>query len=111
LQPKNVLLNIGRNDLFYGIASGTWQANYASIVSQLQAAGINVIHLMPIPETTQDQTALTTFINSTYPTANKIDVSGSWVNGTDLSSDNTYPNPAGDTLIANTVVANSSMFV
>jgi hypothetical protein len=40
----------------------------------LQAAGINVIHLMPIPETTQD---LTTFINSTYPTANKIDVSGS----------------------------------
>jgi lysophospholipase L1-like esterase len=111
LQPRNVILNIGRNDLKYGIASATWQANYASIVSQLQTAGINVVHLMPIPETQQDQTALTSFINTTYPSANKIDVTSAWVNATDLSADTIHPNPAGHTLIANTITANLSMFV
>jgi lysophospholipase L1-like esterase len=108
--PTNVILNIGRNDLANGVATGTWQANYQSIVSQLQAAGINVVHLMPIPETVQDQTALTSFINSTYPSAHKIDVTSAWVNGTDLATDGIHPNPAGHTLIANTILANTAMF-
>lgn len=111
LSPRNVLLNVGRNDLFYGIGSGTWQANYASIVSQLRAAGINVVHLMPIPETIQDQSALTAYINTAFPGDNKIDVSGSWVSVTDLSSDGIHPTPAGNIKIANAVVANASMFV
>jgi len=106
-----VLLNIGRNDLFDGVATATWEANYQSIVSQLRAAGINLVHLMPIPEVTQNQAALTSFINATYPTDNKMDVTSAWVNATDLSGDNTHPTPAGETLIATTVIANSSFFM
>ena len=106
-----MLLNIGRNDLFDGVATATWEANYQSIVSQLRAAGINLVHLMPIPEVTQNQAALTSFINATYPTDNKMDVTSAWVNATDLSGDNTHPIPAGETLIATTVIANSSFFM
>jgi hypothetical protein len=85
--------------------------NYQSIVANGVANGANAVHLMPIPETTQDQSALTAFINATYPTGKKIDVSGAWVNATHLSADGTHPNAAGHTLIANTILANSGLFV
>jgi lysophospholipase L1-like esterase len=111
LKPKTVLLNIGRNDLASGVASATWQANYQSIVANAVAAGANVVHLMPIPETTQDQSTLTAFINATYPSGLKIDVSPAWVNATHLSADGTHPNAAGHTLIKNTILANSGLSV
>lgn len=103
--PVYAILCIGRNDLASSVATGTWQTNYQNIVTALQNAGITVIHLLPIPETVQSQTALTTFINTTYPSGLKIDVSGGWVSGTMLSSDNIHPNEYGDRYIASQIIA------
>lgn len=104
-KPKNLILNIGRNDLAASVPTATWQANYQSIVSQFQAIGTNIIHLLPIPETNTDQSSLKSFIQSTYPTGKMIDVSPTWSNGTDLASDNIHPTAAGHVLIANYVNA------
>ena len=105
-KPRYAIVNIGRNDLNAGVPSATWQANYQTIVSTLKAAGVTVIHLMPIPETSiADQSTLTNFINSTYPNDGKIDVSGSWNNSVHLSADTVHPSPEGHRLIANAILA------
>ena len=103
LGPKYVILNIGRNDIANAVAAATYQANYVSIVNALVAAGIKVIHLTPIPETTVTQTVLDTFVRTTYPST-FIDSTISWVNATHLGSDNIHPNVSGHRLLANTIV-------
>jgi len=80
-----------------------WRSEYESIVSEAQAAGIQVIHLLPIPESC-DQTALTTFIKTTYPNAPMIDVSQEWLPDY-LSADGSHPNQAGHAYIANQILA------
>jgi hypothetical protein len=105
LKPQYAILNIGRNDLASGVPTATWEANYEAIVDTLKAAGVTVIHLLPIPElVVPNQSVLTNFINSTYPSDGKIDVSGMWNNSVDLSSDNIHPNPDGMRLIANAIL-------
>ena len=105
-KPKYAIVNIGRNDLGTGVPTATWEANYETIVSALKAAGITVIDLMPIPETNlSNQSALTNFIDATYPSDGKIDVSGSWNNSINLFSDGIHPNAAGHRLIANAVLS------
>lgn len=101
-RPKYAILCIGRNDLASGVSSGTWQANYQTIVNTLSAAGTTVIHLLPIPETTQDQSALKTWITANY--TRTIDPSVGWVNGNYLSSDNIHPNAAGHAFVATTIL-------
>ena len=107
MKPKSVLLNIGRNDLANSVATATWQANYSSIVSQLKAAGIKVTHLLPIPETTQaDQSALKTYITTTFAGDGMIDPSAGWSNSTMLSSaDGTHPSQIGHAYIASLILA------
>ena len=101
--PTNAVLFIGRNDL--GVTPEvTWKANYASIVSQLQAAGINVWHQLPTPEAVLDQSVLTTYINSTYPANRIISVPAGWVVGTDVSSDGIHLTIAGALKVANNIL-------
>jgi len=105
IKPKYAILNIGRNDLASGVASATWQANYSNIVNKLSLAGITVIHLLPIPETTiADQSVLNTWINATYPSGLKIDPSIGWVNGTMLSSDGVHPTEYGHAYISKLII-------
>jgi lysophospholipase L1-like esterase len=105
IKAKYAILAIGRNDLGSGVASGTWQTNYANIVTQLESVGTIVIHLLPIPETTiTDQSALNTWINATYPTGLKIDPSVGWNNATMLSSDTVHPNATGYLFIAKKII-------
>jgi len=73
LAPKNVLMWIGCNDLRNSVPSATWQANYASIVSNAQAAGATVWHVLSPPEDVLDVTPLNTWINATYPASRIID--------------------------------------
>ena len=71
-RPKNVLLCIGRNDVASGIPLATTQANYQSIVSQCQAAGASVFHLISPPESTSFDATLNTFntwLKTTYGSA------------------------------------------
>ena len=106
LKPHAVILNIGRNDIGAGVSFSVYSANYASIVSQLQAAGITVYHLLPIYETVASQSPLTSFINSTYPTANIVDAglqNYSATASTVLAPDGIHPNIFGHQVIARAV--------
>ena len=104
-KPTAVLLNIGRNDLANSIATATWQANYSSIVSQLKSAGITVVHLLPIPETGQDQSALKTYIQTTFSGDAMVDPSTGWSNSTMLYSDGIHPTATGHGYIAGQILA------
>ncbi|QMV49786.1 MAG: GDSL lipase and tail fiber [Cryophage ML09] len=104
LNPTYVLLCIGRNDIANAIAAATYQANYIAIVNALVAAGITVIHLTPIPETTVSQTVLDTFVRSQYP-GQFIDSSVGWVNATHLGSDGTHPNVDGHRFLSSLIVS------
>lgn len=106
---KTVILNIGRNDVVNGVTTATWQANYASIVASLKAKGATVVHLLAIPEVAA-QTGLNTYINATYSSDSRIDVSGSWDNATMLSpSDNVHPNIKGNNYIASQIIASGTI--
>jgi lysophospholipase L1-like esterase len=100
--PATVIVCMGRNDL-QGIPEATWKANYASSISQLKAANIQVVHLLPIPEYNIDQTPLKDYINTTYPSDIRIDPSIGWSNATMLMGDQIHPNASGHTHIANTI--------
>jgi len=115
LRPRYILLMIGGNDLAGGVAIGTAQANYQTIVNTLTAAGIIVYHCLPTPRDATDYTTWNTWISSTYQK-----VIDTWTPlkgaGTDLaaaydSGDGTHPNTAGHTLIANTILATVSTIV
>jgi hypothetical protein len=104
-KPQFVLLNIGRNDIIGSFTAGT---AYSAAVTALQGCGITVVHMLPIPETMiSDQSSLTNFINTTYPSACKIDPSTGWSNAVDLGIDSVHPNTLGRLLIAKDVYASS----
>ena len=73
LSPKKVLLNIGSNDKRYGITYAVWESNYDSIVSQLEAAGIDVYHLLQLNENVLTFTDYNTHITSTYASTRIVD--------------------------------------
>lgn len=68
LNPLRVWINIGRNDIASGQSSGTWQANLASLVSQFEAAGFEVILVTPFAsnvDVTPVRTYMYTFTGNT----------------------------------------------
>lgn len=108
--PQYLVLMLGGNDIRFGVASGTWQANYASIVSQAQAAGITVIHCAAPPDDTTNVKPHLTWLQSQYSgvidTFNPLTTTPN--TSTDLAAaydggDGTHPNDAGMALIASTV--------
>ena len=108
LKPKLVVLNIGRNDLASSVTTGTWQANYTSIVTQLTGAGIKVIHLLPIPETL-DQTALYNYIVSTYGLKNCINPIADYNTTNFNSTDNVHPNANGNQFLADLILSSNKL--
>jgi len=102
--PTYAILNLGRNDLASSVSSSTWQANYTAIVDSLENAGIDVIHLLPIPENSGlNQSALRSWILANYP-GQTVDTTG-FVRATMVSSDNIHPNELGYKQIAKNIVA------
>lgn len=114
LRAKYVVICVGRNDLASNVNSSTWQSNYSAIVTLLKSRGSIVIHLLPIPETTQDQSALKSWIETTYPYDFKVDPSVGWSNASMLSIDSIHPNATGMNHIATKITefftANSIVF-
>lgn len=100
LRPSNVILNVGRNDLNSSVPTATWKANYSTIYTTLTNAGLKVLHLMPIAESVQDQTALTTWITANFAADTLINTSG-----VSISADNVHPDAAGHSTISSQIVA------
>jgi len=92
--PQYVIINLGSNDLRNSVLQVNWEANYASITSQLESAGIEVWHMRPTPETVLNLTALDTYINTTY--TNVIDVPSTWNNTVDLNGDGVHLTVSGN---------------
>lgn len=107
LNPKNVLLVIGGNDILFGVAGVTYQANYLSIVNQLVANGTTVYLAYNTPRTATDIRAINTYINSgTFSAYTKIpeffnDLLDGVYNLAPAynSGDGTHPNSAGHTVL------------
>ena len=83
LAPKKVLLSIGCNDVRNSIAAGTYEANYASIVSQLVAAGIDVYHLTYFAEgagaaAAAAEDSIKSKLSTGYPILSKISIVKVW---------------------------------
>lgn len=112
--PKNVILNIGSNDQRLGVSTTTYRSNYTSIVTQLTAAGINVIHLLPFPEAVQDFSGQYTWITTTFAGMQMIDTwnalknpGDNFLSTTFNSGDGIHPNDAGHNKISNTIIASN----
>ena len=88
LAPQKVVLNIGSNDKRFGKSFVQWQTNYDSIVTQLEAAGITVYHLLQLNESSGlFFTDYNNHITTTY-TSDKIIDAGI----VPLYTDNVHPN-------------------
>jgi len=103
INPTKCILFIGRNDIANSVPLATWQANYGSIVTQLQADGIDVYHQLPLTEAVLDQSALTTYINATYPAGKIISVPVGWSVVTDVAADGVHLTQAGALKVANNI--------
>lgn len=106
LTPKNVILNIGRNDIGSNSCTlnGTIQTNLQNLVTALQGAGITVIILQPFYETTCSMTTFNTFLTTTYPSL-LIDTFTPTSNlaASGVAGDGIHPNQTSHDLIFNAV--------
>jgi lysophospholipase L1-like esterase len=103
-KAKYGIINIGRNDAQRGVSAATYQANYTAIRNKIVAAGLIPVHLLPIPETSYDQTALKAWIVSTFASDAQIDPSVGWSNTTMLNADGVHPTVDGMRYIAKRII-------
>ena len=66
ISPQNAIIMIGGNDILFGVASGTWQANLNAIRTALVGFGCNVIWCFNTPRDATDITAVNTYIQTTF---------------------------------------------
>jgi lysophospholipase L1-like esterase len=109
LAPKYAVLMIGGNDARNGVSSAIYEANIASIVSNLTGAGITVyVATYPVENSGVNMSTLNTWIAATYP-SNDIDINngftqtGSGVPSSWLAGDSVHPAQVFHGYIAQTV--------
>jgi len=109
--PAKVILSIGTNDIAGGVALATVQANYASIVTQLKAAGIEVIHLLSFPRNGVNLLPLREWKLTTYGATDEIidiykaleDTTTPGNINTSYSPDTVHLNDLGGRLVGNVI--------
>lgn len=105
LNPKAVVLSVGRNDLANSAPLATVQANINTIITTLEAAGITV-KLAGVIASNTNVSALQTYYNGKSNqqvngyTATKA-TSGTTLNTSYNSGDNIHINQAGNTVLSN----------
>lgn len=115
INPRYAVLMIGGNDVQFGIAAGTRNANYLSIVNQLKAAGITVVHCYATPRDAYDMTAWNAHILATYGGTDVVIDTFTPLADSGLttlaaaydSTDGVHPNAAGHALVASTILTAS----
>lgn len=100
LSPQKVLLNIGSNDKRFGRTFSQWSTDYDSIVSQLEAANIDVYHLLQLNENSLTFNDYNSHINTTYD-ASRIINAGTIA----LAADGIHPSQEGMQQIADAVIS------
>lgn len=109
--PRHVFLMIGGNDVLFGVAQATYEANYMSIRTQLKAAGVErIFHCLATPRDANDMTTLNTFISgftadTVIDTFTPLKGAGTDLSATYDNGDGVHPNQAGHDLIASTILA------
>jgi lysophospholipase L1-like esterase len=107
-RPAKVALMIGGNDVQLGYSTFSIESNYWYIVTNLTAAGITPIHLLPTPRDTVNVATFKNFIVSNWPTTH-IDTYTNLLDGTGIAeafdSDNVHPNALGHLMTWSNVVA------
>lgn len=109
LNPENVCIMIGINDIITGISMGNIQTRYTTIISTLLGAGINVVLISTMPNSDADVgssvVTLNSWLQSEYPSLKFIDVfsvvkdEGANTMKSALRADGTHPNDAGMNII------------
>lgn len=75
-QADYVFMMIGRNDIYYSISSGTWQANYDTIRNTAAAKGSKIVHLLVPTDSSANVSALNSYVTSTWSQDIIIDMTG-----------------------------------
>ncbi len=104
LNPKQIVLAIGRNDVMTGIATGTWQANLVTIDNTLTAAGIAVYWTNGIKETSTTQTSLRDYIATTFA-GRVINTYAATDYAACVSADGIHPSIIGHQQTADAIIA------
>lgn len=113
LNPQKVVLMIGINDIITSVADATTKANYTTIVTTLQTAGITpvLVSVLPNNNTTTGASivALNTWIDTNFSSLQFIDVFSVFKNPGDNAAqaaylaDPTHPNDTGMGVIYNKI--------
>ncbi len=103
IKPTKSILFIGRNDVSNGVLNATWQANYISIVNQLQSIGCVVYHQVHTAEAAggTGYDVLINWVIANYPAENVITQPATWNGATDNAADGVHPNTTGSLKIYN----------
>lgn len=112
INPKYAVLMFGGNDKQFAIAAATTNANYLSVVNQLKAAGIIVVHCYATPRDATDLTAWNTHIQTTYGGTDTVIDTFTPLADSGLTTlaaaydpgDGVHPNAAGHALVASTIL-------
>lgn len=105
--PNYIILAIGGNDLEGGVAIGTVQTRYQSIVTQLTKAGRTIYHCKPTPRNAYNFATWNAWLDSNF--TNVIDTNtqllgtGYTLAATYNATDNVHINLAGHTLVGSIV--------
>lgn len=68
IRPKNAIIMIGGNDIFFSVPDATWKANLDTIRLSLKANGTNIIWCHNTPRDATDITAINSYITTNYTT-------------------------------------------
>lgn len=110
VNPRYAVLQLGGNDLRFGISAAVRQANYTSIVNQLVAAGIEVIHLLATPDNTTDMTPWNNWLAANFTTIDcftDLSDGGTGLNAAYNAGDGTHENDDGHQKNADTVITSA----
>jgi lysophospholipase L1-like esterase len=108
LNPQYVIMQLGGNDVRFGIPQVIAESNYTSIVNQLEAAGITVIHCLAGADSNDDMTSWNTWLSSNYTTIDcftPLKDGGTGLNAAYDAGDGTHWNDAGHDVNAATILA------
>jgi lysophospholipase L1-like esterase len=110
INPIYCVLQLGGNDIRLGSGQPTAETNYASIVNQLEAVGIQCIHLLAGADTNTDLTGWNTWLSANYTTIDcftPLKDGGTGLNASYDCGDGTHWNDAGHDVNASTVTTNA----